>query len=205
MNASPMSVSWTLDTANMSDSFTIVGNISNLPAARINPFIEPYLKARATGEITDLSFNFRGNNAGLNGTLNMKHKALKVALLKETGEKNKILSGLVNLVVRSNSGEYPASVSVDNVQRDNTKSFFNLFWKGIEEGLKKTLIGVNVEKTEKAVKNTVGVTKESVKQIGEDFKGTKDLLQKKEKPEEEEPKKNIFQKIFNKKEKSETP
>ena len=51
------------------------------------------------------------------------------------------------MVVKSNSGRFPESVVVDNVKRDSTKSFFNLFWQGIQEGLKKTLIGKNVEKT----------------------------------------------------------
>ena len=54
------------------------------------------------------------------------------------------------------------------MERDPTKSFFNLFWKGIEQGLKKTLIGTNVEKTEKKVKEAVSSVKEmkqSVKEI----------------------------------------
>jgi hypothetical protein len=54
--------------------------------------------------------------------------------------------------LKSDSGKFPESVTVENVERDPTKSFFNLFWKGIEQGLKKTLIGKNVEKTEQKVK-----------------------------------------------------
>lgn len=209
MNVSPMKVNWSFDTANTSDAFSISGNISDLPASSINPFVEPYLKIQTTGYIRDLIFNFKGNKAGLNGALNMKHQDLKVAILKETGEKNKLLSAVANIVIKTNSGDYPESVVVDNVQRDNTKSFFNMFWKGIEEGLKKTLIGNNVEKTEASVKNTVQTTKETVNQAKEDLQNTAATIKEKKdstKVKVQEKKKNLGDKlkgIFRKKEKAE--
>ncbi len=70
------------------------------------------------------------------------------------------------------------------MERDPTKSFFNLFWKGIEQGLKKTLIGKNVEKTEQKVKNAVSSVKEmkqSVKDIKEEIKNKKNPLHLKKK------------------------
>ncbi|TXF75956.1 hypothetical protein [Chryseobacterium sp.] len=216
MDASPMNVKWSFDTAQMNDAFSIAGNISDLPASRINPFIEPYLKIRATGEISDLIFNFKGNYLGLNGTVNMKHKDLRVEILKTTGEKNKLLSAVANIFVRTDSGNYPESVVVDNVQRDKTKSFFNLFWKGIEEGLKKTLIGKNIENTEKSIKNTVSDTKGALQQGKSTVKDTKTAAKDKiEKVKENvgakkenitekvQEKKGIFRKVFKKKEKAE--
>lgn len=199
MNVSPMNVNWSFDTANMNDAFAISGNISDLPAAGINPFIEPYLKIRATGNISDLIFNFKGNYKGLNGVLKMKHNSLKVSILKETGEKNKLLSAVANVFVRTDSGKYPESVPVDNVQRDKTKSFFNLFWKGIEEGLKKTLIGKNIEVTENKVKNTVENTKSALEQNQKDLKETKQEVKEKvqnvkEKINDKPLLKNIFRK-----------
>ena len=101
------------------------------------------------------------------------------ALLKETGEKNKLLSAVANIFVRSDSGKYPESVPVDDVPRDKTKSFFNLFWKGIEEGLKKTLIGKNIEVTEKKVKNTVENTKTALEQNKKKLKETKQEVKEK--------------------------
>lgn len=199
MNVSPMNVKWSFDTANMTDAFAISGNISGLPASGINPFIEPYLKIRAVGNISDLIFNFKGNYQGLNGTLKMKHKDLRVSILKETGEKNKLLSAVANIFVRSDSGKYPESVLVDHVQRDKTKSFFNLFWKGIEEGLKKTLIGKHIEVTEKKVKNTVENTKSALEQNKKDMKETKQEVKEKvqnvkEKINEKPLLKNLFRK-----------
>lgn len=216
MDASPMNVKWSFDTAQMNDVFSIAGNISDLPASRINPFIEPYLKIRATGEISDLIFNFKGNYHGLSGTVNMKHKDLQVEILKTTGEKNKVLSAVANIFVRTDSGNYPESVVVDNVPRDKTKSFFNLFWKGIEEGLKKTLISKNIENTEKSIKNTVQDTKGALQQGKTTVKETKTAAKDKmEKVKENvgtkkenitetvQEKKGVLRKIFKKKEKAE--
>ena len=200
MNASPMNVKWSLDTASMTDNFSISGNIADLPASRVNPFIEPYLKIRATGLISDLIFSFKGNNRGLNGTLNMKHKDLRVSILKPTGEKDKVLSAVANIFVKTDSGTYPDSVPVENVQRDPTKSFFNLFWKGIELGLKKTLIGKNVENTEKTVKTTVENTKAALEQNKTDLKETKqELKEKVQQTKENIKEKGIFRNLFRKK------
>lgn len=203
MNLAPLSVNWNFDVADQKDVFTISGRTLNLPAQGINPFIRPYLHVTATGTIQEMLFNFRGNPAGLNGTFNLKHKDLKVAILdKNNREKKGVLTAIANLVVRSNSGRLPEDVKVENIPRDPTKSFFNLFWKGIESGLKKTLIGKNVDKTEESVKNTVSAVKDmkqSVKELKEEVKNKKASA-----PKEEKKKKGLFKGIFNKKENPET-
>lgn len=204
MNLAPLSVNWNFDVADQRDIFTISGRTLNLPAQGINPFIRPYLHVTATGTIQEMLFNFRGNPAGLNGTFNLKHKDLKVAILdKNNREKKGVLTAIANLVVRSNSGRLPEDVKVEDIPRDPTKSFFNLFWKGIESGLKKTLIGKNVDKTEESVKNTVSAVKDmkqSVKELKEEVKNKKESAPQKE----EKKKKGLFKGIFNKKEKPET-
>lgn len=203
MNLSPLSVNWSFDVADQNDGFAISGKTTNLPVSGINPFIRPYLHVTATaGTIQEMLFNFKGNPAGLHGTFNLKHKDLKIAVLnKNNHEKKGFLTAVANIFIKSDSGSFPESVAVENVERDPTKSFFNLFWKGIEQGLKKTLIGVNVEKTEKKVKNAVSSVKEmkqSVKEIKQEIKN------KTSKPKEEKKeKKGFLNNIFRKKEKSE--
>ena len=207
MNASPMNVKWSFDTANRNDAFTISGNIADLPASRINPFIEPYLKIQATGLISDLIFNFKGTQHGINGTLKMVHQNLKIAILKQTGEKDKILSAVANIFVKTDSGNYPESVTVEEVQRDKTKSFFNLFWKGIEQGLKKTLIGKNAPKTEQSIKNTVENTKSALEQNKVELQQTKSEVKEKvetvkgkiKEKKEVVKEKGIFRNLFKKK------
>jgi hypothetical protein len=205
MDLSPLSVNWNFDVADQNDAFTISGKTSNLPASGINPFIRPYLHVTATaGTIQEMLFNFKGNPAGLHGTFNLKHKDLKIAVLnKNNHEKKGFLTAVANIFIKSNSGSFPEAVAVENVERDPTKSFFNLFWKGIEQGLKKTLIGANVEKTEKTVKEAVSSVKEmkqSVKEIKQEIKNKKAASP----PEgEKKEKKGFLNNIFKKKEKSE--
>ncbi|WP_292009928.1 hypothetical protein [Chryseobacterium sp.] len=161
MNTSPLSVNWNFDTANKSDAFTIAGRATSLPATRINPFIKPYLHISATGTIQEMLFNFKGNYKGLNGTFNLKHKDLKITVLsKKNQEKKGVLTAVANLFINSDSGKFPEAVMVEDVERDPTKSFFNLFWKGIQEGLKITLIGRKADKTEKVIQNTVSAVKD---------------------------------------------
>ena len=179
MGVSPMKVKWSFDTANRNDAFAISGNISDLAASRINPFIEPYLKIRATGLISDLIFDFKGSKHDIHGSLKMAHQNLKITILKQTGEKDKILSAIANIFVTSNSGNFPASAEVEPVERDKTKSFFNLFWRGIEQGLKKMLIGKNAPKTEQSIKNTIGNTKSALEQNKIELKETKTEVKKK--------------------------
>jgi len=205
MNLAPLSVNWGFDVADHNDKFSISGRTSNLPASGINPFIRPYLHVTATsGTIQEMLFNFKGNPAGINGTFNLKHKDLKIAVLnKDNREKKGVLTAVANLFIISNSGKFPEAVAVENVERDPTKSFFNLFWKGIEQGLKKTLIGRNVDKTEKTVKSAVSSVKEvkeTVKEVKQEIKAKKELKPQEEKKE----KKGFLKNIFRKKEKPET-
>lgn len=144
MGISPMKVNWNFDTADLRDNFTIGGYINDLPANDINPFIKPYMNITATGTITSLNYNFKGNNDIMNGKFKITHKDLKVSLLdKETKEKKKFLSGVANLFVKKDSQTFPESVDI-YVERNKERSFFNFYWKGIEDGLKKTLLIIKI-------------------------------------------------------------
>jgi len=216
MNLAPLSVNWNFDVADRGDNFNISGRTTNLPATGINPFIRPYLHVTATGTIQEMLFNFRGNPKGLNGKFNLKHKDLKVAILdKENKEKKGFLTAIANLLVKSDSGNLPEDVDVEDVERDPTKSFFNLFWKGIEQGLKKTLIGINIDKakktadkavsTAKNVKNGVKDMKQSAKEIGKAAqKEPSDKAMEKPSETGKEEKKGFLKGIFKKKEKPAT-
>lgn len=172
MDVSPIDIKWNLDTGSPTDQFSISGNIWSLPAASLNAFVEPYLKIQTTGQINHIRFNYAGNQNQLSGSFAMKHKDLKVSILNQEGDKNKLLSAAANLLVKSNSGSFPATVTVENVERDPTKSFFNFFWLGMQEGLKKTLIGANADKTQQRVENTLNKTKEISENIKEIRTGT---------------------------------
>lgn len=212
MNLAPLTVNWNFDVADQSDRFAISGRTTNLPATGINPFIRPYLHVTATGTIQEMLFNFRGNPKGLNGKFNLKHKDLKVTILdKDNREKKGFLTAVANLLVKSDSGKLPEDVDVEDVERDPTKSFFNLFWKGIEQGLKKTLIGINIDKAKKTVDKTAATVKNVKQDVKEMKASAKEVGQAlKKNPETEKVKENDKQKkgflkgVLRKKEKSET-
>lgn len=219
MNTSPLSVNWGFNTADLGDHFSISGNLNDIPAAALNAFVVPYLSVSATGIIHEMLFNFKGNPRGIGGTFNMKHKDLKVSILdKDSKEKKGVLSAVANMFIKTDSGKFPESVVVEGVERDPTKSFFNLFWKGIEDGLKKTLIGINVDKTKKTVENTVNTVKDakntikdvknSVKEAKKDISNAvvsakTGIPTQKIEPEKPKEKKGLLKKIFQKKEKPE--
>ena len=99
----------------------------------------------ATGTITSLNFDFKGNNDIMNGKFRITHKDLKVNILdKDTKEKKKFLSAVANLVVKKDSKKFPESVDI-YVERNKQRSFFNFYWKGIEDGLKKTLLVIKID------------------------------------------------------------
>ncbi|MFC0428393.1 hypothetical protein [Chryseobacterium scophthalmum] len=220
MKSSPLSVNWGFNTADQGDRFTIAGNLDNIPATALNSFVVPYLSVSATGTIQQMLFNFKGNPKGIGGTFNIKHKDLKISILdKNSKEKKGVLSAVANIFIKTDSGKFPESVVVEGVERDPTKSFFNMFWKGIEDGLKKTLIGINIDKTKKTVEgavNTVKDVKSSVKDVKNSVKQAKEDISKelaspktnipKEEKKSEKPKekKGLFKKIFKKKENPET-
>ncbi|KQT22212.1 hypothetical protein ASG31_02415 [Chryseobacterium sp. Leaf404] len=191
LNASPLSVNWNFNTADQSDRFRIAGRATGIPASSLNAFIVPYMNVSATGTIQEMLFDFTGNPKGLEGSFKLKHQDLKIALLdKQTKEKKGLLSAVANVFIKSTSEKFPESVEVEGVERDPTKSFFNMFWKGIEDGLKKTLIGETLAKTTETVKDVTKSVKEDVKS----------------QPKKEEPvkKKGFMKGVFKKNEKSET-
>lgn len=202
MDLAPLTVNWNFDVADQRDLFNISGRTTGLPARGINPFIRPYLHVSATGTIQEMLFNFRGSPKGLNGDFNLRHKDLKVAILdKQNREKKGFLSAVANLLVKSDSGKLPEDVKVEDVERDATKSFFNLFWKGVEQGLKKTLIGINIGGGTKAPDNGNAAKKEIKTPAVPDQKASDKTEAK---AEAQSGKKPFLKSIFRKKENPET-
>ncbi|SHJ00595.1 hypothetical protein SAMN05443429_107116 [Cruoricaptor ignavus] len=153
MKASPLKVKWIMNTAAADDAFSISGTIHDLPAPRINPFVEPYLGIRTTGTIELLKFDFRGNKEGIRGTEQLHPVNLRVQFVNDEGGVKKLATGVANIFISGNKSE-PKSADIGYVQRDKTKSFFNMFWKGVQEGLAKILISKNLSVSKLQGRNT---------------------------------------------------
>ena len=137
---------WKLPLNTTNGAFIISGNIGKFNALVLNPLIEPLALASITkGTIDGLSFNIEGNDAGSKGTSTLLYKDLKVEAMKmEDNELKKrgALSFLANLLVKDdNPKNGNTRIGETNVERDKTRSFFNLVWKGIFKAAKRVALG----------------------------------------------------------------
>ncbi|SMC68018.1 hypothetical protein [Moheibacter sediminis] len=141
MNDSRLTAIWTFNPMNRSEKFNIKGSIFNFDANKMTPFIKPYLHATAEGNMKEIRFNFTGNDVNATGDFGIKYDNLKVTLYnKKTGEKQKTLSAVGNLLVKSNTGEKYHEEKIKPVNRNQDRSFFNFFWICVQQGLKQTLL-----------------------------------------------------------------
>lgn len=135
-----MYANWTFNPMNTSEKFNIKGWIKNMPAKSMDPFLKPYLKVSAEGQFNEINFNFTGNDFKAGGDFDIRYNNLKVNILKDSGEKRKLLSAIGNVLVSKNDKGEGKVAKVEGVERDPQKSFFNFFLACILDGLKQTLL-----------------------------------------------------------------
>lgn len=143
-----LSTEWKLPLTKGNGNFTVTADIGNMNALTLNPIIEPLGMATINkGMIDHTSFHLFGNDYKATGDILFEYKNLKVGLLKK-GEGNElkkkdVISFLANVLIKNDnpsSGGAPRKSKIDN-NRELNKSFFNLLWKSIFQGLKKTATG----------------------------------------------------------------
>lgn len=142
----PINGSFTFFLKDTSGKFIASGNIPTFDAHMLNEVSVPMVLMRInTGMINSLDFNFKGDNYGAGGKMVMKYSDLKVDVLKRDeksgGVKKKGLTSLLaNIIVKNDN---PRNGNLREVNphyyRDVRKSFFNLIWKTIFAGMKKTV------------------------------------------------------------------
>lgn len=135
----PTNIVWKFDVMDLQDKFTIKGNIQKLSADNVNLFVRPYLNITLDGKIDYLKFDYYGTNAGIAGKFYFKYNDMYVNFLNKKGKERKVLSTMANWFVKNESKGEPTHVLIEK-KRDPDKSFFNMLWQGIMEGLKKYVI-----------------------------------------------------------------
>lgn len=135
----PTNIVWKFDVMDLQDKFTIKGSILKLSADNVNLFVRPYLNITLDGKIDYLKFDYYGTNAGIAGKFYFKYNDMYVNFLNKKGKERKVLSTLANWFVKNESKGEPTHVVIEK-KRDPDKSFFNMLWQGIMEGLKKYVI-----------------------------------------------------------------
>lgn len=127
-------------------SFRTNGHVGEFDALKLNRVSVPMANIKInTGYINSIDFNFTGNNTRAGGDFVMKYKDLKVDVLKRDKNTNKLkkrgfLSLAANLIVLNNNPDKNQLRKVNpTFERDIYKSFFNLVWKTVFTGMKKTI------------------------------------------------------------------
>lgn len=124
--------------------FTVHASVQPFQLAALNPVIQPLARvAIRSGKSSLLNFTIQGSDQGANGKIRFSYQDLKIDLLKEKESgnttKRPLLSLLANqLLIRTHNrlDDRKAHEFLVREDRDPTKSFFNLIWKTLFEGLK---------------------------------------------------------------------
>nr|WP_321222546.1 hypothetical protein [uncultured Psychroserpens sp.] len=145
MENTPLKVDWNFDVNDVNDTFIFKADLGNLKADHLNQFMQPNLNIKLEGELLKTYFTVGGNANTSTVNLKTDYDQFDVVILKEDGkEKNKFLSGLVNLFIskdsKDDSNDFRES-DTETVERDKTKSVFNFVWKNARAGLLSAMVG----------------------------------------------------------------
>ena len=140
MKSSPLRVTWSFNTLDESDAFSIMGHLQNIDSERVDPVTTPLMNAKTNGTIKEVKFNMNGNAYKGKGTFAINYDDLTVDLLKKDGKKeNKLMSTVANMVVKNDTDGKLKQTNVE-VDRIRHKSVFNFLWRFVEQGLKQSVL-----------------------------------------------------------------
>ncbi len=151
MEDAPLNVDWSFDVNDMTDEFIFKADIGKLDANHMNQFMEPNLNLKLNGQINKTYFTINGTDNTSLIDLKLQYDNFEVIMLQQNGkEKNKFLSGIINLFVSKDSNDTSNEFRFGNakdVERDKTKSVFNYLWLNIKPALLNAMTGDGKEKT----------------------------------------------------------
>lgn len=149
---------WRLFLDSENGKFEIDGKIGSINFNKFNPLTKPLALTTAEGQLTSLEFTMFGNDHKVNGDIIMLYRNLNLASYNLADKTNKILatkskSTINNLFVKNNNPSKGITRNAKfSVQRDTKKSFFNLVWKGVYDGIQNTILNKNVAELKKQLK-----------------------------------------------------
>lgn len=144
MGSGDFNADWRFHILNPADVFTIKGSINGLKVDDMNHFVEHTANLKLEGTVKTSYFFFSGNDSGAEGQLEMNYKDLKISLLKKNNpNEHKVKTFVANLLIRDKNSTISSGQTRINVQRDQKRGFFNLFWLCFQEGLKQNMLKSN--------------------------------------------------------------
>jgi hypothetical protein len=148
LGSSPLHAVFAFDLRSPSGKFRVEATLKDLDADRLNPLTTALAKASVKSfHLDQLSCSISGDERGASGNLHMRYNGLQLELEKAGSAKptakisqKPLLSFLVNKLVLhpdNPSGKVGERVATGVTQvRDPTKSFFNLIWKTMFQGVR---------------------------------------------------------------------
>jgi hypothetical protein len=146
LGAIPLKGSFTFFHDDAGGRFTADGHVSSFDARLLNEVSVPMALIRLkSGMINSMDLDLTGDNLRAGGKLVMKYSDLRVDVLKRDKKSNDVkkkgLKSLIaNIIVKNNNpGNGDLREVNPHYDRNVQKSFFNLVWKTIFTGMKKTV------------------------------------------------------------------
>ncbi len=144
LNMAALASEWKIPLNATDGAFEIGGKLGGFDGTKINPVIEPLgMGSVKNGNINSYTFNIKGNDVKAYGDAVLLYDNLKIKLLKssEEGIKTKgVTSFVANILIKdqnpSNGKVRTAKIDFNRIMN---KSFFNLVWKSLFDGFKKSL------------------------------------------------------------------
>ncbi len=140
-----LSTEWKLPLAKTNAEFSIRGAVGSFHAAALNNLIEPLaLVSIKKGEVNGVTFNITGDDHNAKGNSVVLYSDLKMELLKKTNtdeiKTRNVVSFIANMFVKNDNPQKGTTRKgpIDQ-HRDIQRSFFNLLWKSIFNGINKTV------------------------------------------------------------------
>lgn len=135
MKGAALDLDWQFDVNSLSDNFSVNGAIKNIEGDDLNMFLSPSYQANATGEISILKFDMRGNDKEALGSIKLNMNNLQIRLSSsKTGFKKIVVEPLINLVLHNKTKQGLIEENDIVVLRDQQKSFWNYIWSFISQG-----------------------------------------------------------------------
>lgn len=143
MGVSKLQTTWKLSLNSPNGDFSASGVAGAFNATALNPMIGPLgMASIKNGKVNKLTFNMTGTDYASKGSVTLLYQDLKIELLKKDSgdlKKKGFMSLLTNALIKDANPQNGVTRSGEiDFKRDITKSFFNLLWKSIYAGVKKT-------------------------------------------------------------------
>lgn len=147
LNKTPFNITWLFYFSHPNGRFDLKGHVGPIEGASLNPVVEPMGDVSIKkGKISEVEFNFQGNDYSMDGTVKMLYEDLGVFMLKTNNGSKKpgkktVMSLLANiLIVNSNpkKNEDPRVVQV-HIDRDPNYTIINLSWAALLKGISESV------------------------------------------------------------------